>query len=84
MAEKAVTTIEDGLREIVAEHGLCRLDIGFRSYAHGKSYGATAWWNGGHSCAGGTGQTVDEAVAEALREVAVKRNTDAAEMAVAA
>lgn len=74
-------TIEEALPNIVAEHDLVRLDIGFASYDHGARYGATAWWNGGHSCEFGHGDTVDAAVNDALDKASTRRAVVQAEAA---
>lgn len=64
-------TIEQGLREIVAEHDLSDLQIGFTARDHDMWFTAAAFWfyaktSTGLQCSNGRGDTVDEAVNKAL------------------
>jgi hypothetical protein len=75
----ASTTIEQGLREIVAEHDLSNFEIGFTVRDHGMWFTATAFWfdtttSTGLQCTSGSGDTVDEAVNNALTAATSRRS----------
>jgi hypothetical protein len=84
MASAAPQTTEQAIKQIVADEGLLRLDIGYASYSPSLVQ-ATLWWKDartdtGQACAFGFGVTFDDAISEAFATKAAS----AAELAEAA
>lgn len=69
--------LENSLRDIVRQHDLDRIDIGLR--ASGRCM-ATVWWSGYYRdtapCAHGYGDTLKEALEDALKKAKANRVQD--------
>lgn len=66
-----VQTIEAALADVMAEHGVIRIDCGLANYSAGKPYIVSIWFDApegviGHGAAHGA--SLDEALAAALYE----------------